>query len=184
MTNITYHDAETQTVSTQTVSTQTVSNTEKKLTAGHVLGHAALSVPVGALVYPLFGSLGKFALSFFDSSMASCAGSFGTFAAMGAIAAPLVIIPSIIKDHFLDHSEFLKNYPNLKGFLNATSSFLINLGAITAAAAMLSIPVFGATVISMLIIPAVCNALMALYHTIQGALDYCQKEERPAFAPT
>lgn len=148
-----------------------------KLSPCSLLGEMAIAAPLGALGGLIGGSIGKWGMSFFNPSAAALAGSIGTFALMGAIAAPLTVIPHKITSHFLNNNEFLKTHPNLKGFLKDTATFLYYLGAVAAAAAMLSIPVFGPTVLAMMIIPAAFYAIKTLCAVINGIINCCNSNK-------
>lgn len=150
------------------------------LTPGGLIIAGAIAAPFGALFGGVEGVLGRYGLSFFNPVMASAAGTFGTFAAMGAIAAPLLIIPKLLTDHFLNKSSFLNQHPNLKGFLADTNALLLSLAATATAALILGLPPLGATVISMMIIPAALYALSTLCRFINICLNLEAEEDRPA----
>ena len=134
-----------------------------------VLIAEAIAAPVGALVYGVTGILGKSCLSFFNSSAASAVGGFSTFAAVGAIAAPLAILPHKISDHLITNSSFLKKHPFLQKFLSDTVYLLLNLASVTAATAMLSLPLVP-TVMCAMIIPAAFYLLNQLINVIQACI--------------
>ncbi|MBA2649850.1 MAG: hypothetical protein H0U75_09715 [Legionella sp.] len=122
----------------------------------------------GALLGGVSGLSGKMGLSFFESNIGHAAGPFLTFAKVGAIAACISFIPTIGINLAIDNIYSLEERPNLKEFLKDTANFAIQIGAIAAAAALLSTPI-GPTVICMLVIPAlfyfvksICNIINAV----------------------
>ena len=143
-----------------------------KLTPGVVI----ISAPFGALSGGFTGSLGKASCSFFNSSVTSTVGGFATFAAVGAIATPLVVMSSLLVNHFIDNSDFLSRHPNAQRFMKDTSTLLLELAAVAAAAAMLGTPV-GATVLCMMVIPAACYLLSTLCTAINTCLSSDKEEE-------
>jgi hypothetical protein len=128
-------------------------------------------IPVAALGGGIQGFAGRTALSFFNPVMAGVAGSFASFAGMGAIACPLIIIPHLLTAHFFNKSAFLNTHPNLKGVLLSTNNLLLTLGAVTTAAVLLGMPSLGATVIAMMIVPTLMFALSTLYHAVKACID-------------
>lgn len=146
------------------------------LTPEDVICSAILSMPFGALGGLISGSLGKVGLSFFNSSMASAAGTAATFAGVGLVAAPLTIIPIYITNKLLANSEFLKTRPKLAKFLADTAGFLITLGAITASVALLSAS-WPATIMAMMVIPTIIYALSTLCNVINACFDPCKAPE-------
>lgn len=149
------------------------------LTPGGVIGNAIISMPFGALAGLVSGSLGKVGISFFSSSMASAAGTAATFAGVGAIAAPLVIIPVYIVNKILANNannEFLKTRPKLAKFLADTANFLITLGAVTASATLLGAS-WPATIMAMMVIPTIIYALSTLCNVINACFDACKTPE-------
>jgi len=146
-------------------------NVKTNYTAEEIALQMAVAVPVGAVCHGIFGSLGKFSLSFFNPSLASCAGTFSTFAGVGAIALPLVIIPKLLKAKFFDNSSMLEDYPVLKNQLSKISDVFISIGSVATAALILGIPPFGATVISIMVIDVAVTALKALYTLASACLN-------------
>lgn len=143
------------------------SKKNNQLTTTDIILTGAVVAPIGALVGGISGGLGKCAVSFFNPAMASAAGSFLTFAAVGAIAAPLMILPKLITDYLINKSHFLNKHQNLKEFLENTSTFLLTLGAVAASAAILGTPI-GPTIICMMVIPAVLYAINAICSAINA----------------
>lgn len=145
---------------------------KKPLSAGDVLTNSIVAMPFGALLGGLSGIGGRCAISFFSPAMASAAGTFSTFAGVGLIAAPLMLIPSYITNRLLSKIDFLKAHPKLAAFLADTADFLITLGAVAAGTALIS-SAFPATLLSVMIIPAVVYALK----TLCNVLNVCLGEE-------
>ena len=165
---------------------QTDNDSTTPFTPGAILVNAALEIPAGALVGGIQGSLGKALFSFFNAPLASTVGGFGTFAGIGAIAYPLIFLPKLLADHLIDNSAFLARNPNFKAFVSETSSLLVSLGAVTAAAALLGTPL-APTVISMMVIPAVLYVLSTVCNVINACLGLNADEEDTSFydlAPT
>ena len=132
----------------------------------------ATSSPVGALLNGISGSVGRFSLSFFNPALASSAGTFWTFAGVGAIAGPLALIPLLLKEEFFDKSSLLEDHPTLKDSLSKIAETLIQLGSITSAALILGLPPFGATVISMMVVSVALNTLGSLCLLVSDCLNY------------
>ena len=139
----------------------------KPLNASDVILTSVVSMPFGALLGGISGVLGKGAISFFSPAVASAAGTFGSFAGVGLIAAPLTIIPSFISRHLLSRVDFLNKNPRLYSFVADTADFLITFGAVAAGAALLS-STFPATLMAMMIIPAAIYALKTLCNAINA----------------
>ena len=148
-----------------------------RLTPGKVLVGAAFSVPCGALFGGIMGSFGKAAVSLFNPAVANAAGTFVSFAGMGAIAAPLIIIPRLITDHFLNKSAYLASNPNLKSFLQDTTTLLLNLAAVATAAAIIGSPI-GPAVLCMMIIPAAIYLLSTICNVVNACL-YSDVQREP-----
>lgn len=165
---------------------KTDNGSTSSLTPGKIVAATALGVPFGALGGGILGSLGKALFSFFDAPLASTVGDFGTFAGIGAIAYPLKLLPSLLVNHLIDNSAFLARNPNVKAFVSETSSLLLSLAAVTAAAALLGTPL-AATVISMMVIPAALYVLSTVCSVINACLSLNADEEDTSFydlAPT
>lgn len=139
-----------------------------ELTPGAIVFGAALSAPVGALCGGITGSLGKLSLSLFSPGIGGF-GSFATFAGIGAIAAPLTILPKLLTDYLYNNSAYLKKHPYLKSFLKDTTGMLLSAGAIAAAAAMISSPI-GLSVACMMVIPTIFYVLKTLCNVINSFL--------------
>lgn len=155
-------------------------NRNNKLTSRDVIGYSLLAAPAGALVSGISGSLGKWGLSLFNPSIVSSAGGLATFAGIGAIAAPLLILPKLLIDHFvINKSVFLELNPNLKEFVQDTSDLLLTLGAVTAAAAMLGSPL-GVTVLCLMVVPAILYVLNTIVNAVNALQEY---EERNGATP-
>jgi hypothetical protein len=152
------------------------SKNKNRLTPGGIIVAGAISAPFGALAGGIFGSLGQYAVSFFNPAMASVAGSFATFAGIGAIAAPLIIIPRILLDHVLNRSAFLAQRPNFKEFIQDTTSLLLNLAVVATAAAIIGSPI-GPTILCMMIIPAAIYLLSTLCRAINACLNNADEYE-------
>ncbi len=75
---------------------------------------AAIAAPCGALFDDVNGLIGKYSLSFFNPNLASVAGTFKTFALMGAIS--VYILPRLILDTFISDNHFLKNTQTYRKF--------------------------------------------------------------------
>lgn len=142
-------------------------NHPAKLTKTHIVKRAAVEAVTGAVVGGFSGLFGKFGVSIFNPAVAHAAGSFSTFAAVGAIAAPLVFIPTIISDCLIEESEFLNRSPHVKEFVKDTARLALQLGAIASAAAMLSTPI-GPTIICMMVIPAIYYMLKSICNLVNA----------------
>ena len=142
-----------------------------KMTKSDIAGTVAVSALIGALSTGVGGTISKFGLSLFNPSLASTAGTFGTFAGLGAIAAPLAVIPYLLKQHFFDEKSVLKDHPILKKELSSTFN-LINIATSTVTAALiLGIPPFGTTVIVALAIPVISHALDSIFTLVSALLN-------------
>lgn len=154
-------------------------NINDELIIGQTLAAAAIgvgilevvAVPVGALGHGVQGIIGKACYSFFNSSATSAVGGFATFAGVGAIAAPLVVIPVMIAHLLIDNSSFLQQHPGLQSVIKDTTILLLNLASVTAAAAILSLPIVP-TVMCLMIVPAIAFVLTQLFRAISAAVDY------------
>jgi hypothetical protein len=154
-------------------------NNEEALTPGELIIAGGILAPLGALFGGINGILGRYSLSFFNPVLASAAGTFGTFAAMGAIAAPLMIVPKHLTEHFLNKNEYLKEHPNLQGLLLDTNKLLLSMGAVTTAALLLGLPPLGASVIAMMIIPAIVFALSSICRLVNLCRNTDIEEDSP-----
>lgn len=136
---------------------------------------AAISAPIGALANGTSGIIGKYSLSFFSPAMASTAGTFATFAGIGALAYFLSAFPQVITQDFIEDSSFLEENPRIRSFLKYTSSFLIELGSLTVAAAMLGTPI-ATTLICSMVIPTAVYVFNTLKNTINFVEDMPQEK--------
>jgi hypothetical protein len=143
---------------------------KSELTTEGVLLTGLVAAPIGALGGGIFGCLGNSALSFFNPALASTVTGFATFASLGAIALPLMLLPKYLTDHFINNSKFLNRHPHLKGFIQDTTDVLLCLGAVTSAALILGTPL-GATVISMMVIPAAIYLLSNLCRVVNALVN-------------
>ncbi len=162
----------------------------KNLKNNPVMGTAiytSVETSLGALWGGLNGSIGKYSLSFFNPNFASVAGNFKTFALMSAISTPLFILPNILLDGFISNNQILKDYPNLQEILKSTAALLMQLSGVVAAALTLGLPPFGATVISMMILPFAIEATRIVYSSIKACTenfsgefdDFHENEQKP-----
>lgn len=138
-----------------------------KVTTSHIAGVALCEAAAGAALGGISGLFGKLGLSIFNPTLASAAGSFLTFATVGAIAAPLVILPTILSDCLIENMAFLEKRPNAKEFIKDTSKLLLQIAAIAAAAAILSTPI-GPTVICMMVIPVIYYVLKSICNLVNA----------------
>jgi len=141
----------------------------KPLTSSDVIAESIVAMPVGALLGGISGVLGRGTISFFNPVLASAAGTFSTFAGVGLIALPLTVIPNYITNRLLSNSDFLKKHPKLAAFVADTSDFLITLGAVAAGTALVS-STFTATLLAVMLIPAVMYALNTICNVINDCL--------------
>lgn len=159
--------------------TESNSTKIKNLAVGGTIA-CAIAAPLGALSGVANYFIGKSFLSFFDPVMAGTVGSIGTFASVGAIAAPLAVFPYLLIEALAAKSSYLNRNPNFKNILMNTSQLLLGLGAVTCSALMLGIPPFGATVISMMVLPVAIFALKTLFNVGKMIYDaFKNKEEVP-----
>lgn len=155
---------------------------KNNISPDYVVAASIVAAPVGALLGCVNGSIGNFALSFFNPVMAnSIKHVVVTSAALGAIALPLMILPKYLTDHFINNSKFLRKNPNLHGFVKETTDILITLGSVATAAVLLGTP-FAASVVSMMIIPAAMYALSTLCLAINAVVN--AKESSESQVPT
>lgn len=137
-----------------------------------------LSLPVGYVFSGIEGVLGRTAISFFNSGIASQAGTFATFGSVGLISCPLTFVSSTLADYLIDHSEFLATRPNLKSVVQTSINFLTDILTIEIAAVALGMPPFGATVISLLVIPAAISSFRLLSSGIRLLTENCLANEQ------
>ncbi|HHF7344293.1 TPA: hypothetical protein ACPSKB_000696 [Legionella feeleii] len=134
-----------------------------------------IAAPLGPLIYGVEGIIGKYSLSFFSPAIASAAGTFASFAGVGAIALPLFFFSSSITENFIEKSSSLKENPNLKEFLKDTSNLLIELGSLTTAAAILQAPI-AITLLCSMIIPTAIYAFKTLQNAINSVATFFPEE--------
>ncbi|MFT4059920.1 MAG: hypothetical protein QM652_10275 [Legionella sp.] len=141
-----------------------------KLTRTNRLLKAVKSHATCALTYGVAGSIGKSALSFFSPSLTSQASGFASFVLVGAVAFPFMkLLDEIIMDLMKD-SAYLKAHPNLKTALTDTAIYLSTLASITAATALLGLPM-AATIFSIMIIPTAATVIGLMYNAINSCFD-------------
>lgn len=126
----------------------------------------------GAANGVMFGLSGQFSVSFFNPALASCAGSFMTFAGVGALTGCLFVIPYLLKKRFFDEKSFLDEQPQLKNKISLITNTLSIIGGLIASAVILGLPPFGATVIIMMVIPSAMAFITALFSTIAAVVEY------------
>jgi hypothetical protein len=107
----------------------------------------------------LDGLVVRSALTFFNPAVASGVGSFGSFAAMGAIAAPMRFIHMLAAEIAINKSSFLSSHPRLRKILLETNSLFFYLHAVTFAAMALEMPSTAITIMSMIVLPALMFAI-------------------------
>jgi hypothetical protein len=151
-----------------------MSNRYTKVNPATIVVNGAIEAGCGAVLGGLSGLIGQYGVSFFSSVVANAAGSFGTFAALGAIAAPLVFLPQLLANYAIENNDYLNKHPYFKDFLKDTSRLVLQIGAVAAAAAMLSTPI-GPTVICMMVIPAIYYLLSSICNAINALSDYDEK---------
>lgn len=151
-------------------------NLESIFNPADIIAESIAAAGVGALFGGIRGSVGKCGLSFFNPALASTAGTFFTFAGVGAIALPLAMIPMKIKKLLLENSTFLSDKPVLKQFIDLTSSALIVLTSVTAAATILGTPL-GTTLLCMMMLPLTIDTLALLATGLQACLKTCSPTE-------
>lgn len=157
-----------------------VKKNETKITPGYFIGSSLVAAPFTALFGGLEGVIGRSTISFFNPVIASTAGSFGTFAVMGALTFPLAILPSLLVDHAFKNSTFLNNYPKTKEFLHDSATLLINFAAVSTAALIIGLPPFGITVLCMMVVPTVIFALKQICNVVNDCLNNEAAPESPA----
>lgn len=145
-------------------------NHHERLTKAQVVKRAAGEAIIGGALGGVCGLFGKWGLSFFNPAMTSVVGSVGTLVATGAIAAPLIFIPTIITDCLIENSEALKQSPHTKEFLKDTARLLLQIAGVAAAAAILSTPI-GPTVVCMMVIPAIYYALKSICNVVNSMYE-------------
>lgn len=141
-----------------------------KVTKTQILKRAGIEAVTGAGLGGVSGFFGKAAISMFNHSAVHHVGSLTTFAAVGAIAAPLIFIPTLISDYLIEESESLRRCPNLKSFLKDTARLCLQIGAVASAAAMMSTPI-GPTVLCMMIIPAIFYLVKSICNLVNAVED-------------
>jgi hypothetical protein len=132
-----------------------------KLTPCKIVTKGATEAAFGALLYGASGYIGRYGVSFFSPSVACAVGSFATFAALGAVAAPLMLLPKLLTDLLIERSDYLNRNPHLKVFVIDTTRLLLQIAAVAAAAAILTTPI-GPTIICMMVIPAIYYVLKTI----------------------
>jgi hypothetical protein len=128
-----------------------------------------------AVVGAASGAAGRWGLAFFRPELATTALSYGHYAAMGAVALPLAVLPSLLIDKLTKDSKFFEAHPIFKQAVKDTASLLTVAGGVAGAAFMLSAPIM-TTMISMMVIPAALYALSMLKHAFD-ALKPAEKKE-------
>jgi hypothetical protein len=153
-----------------------------KLTPAGVAIGAAFEVGKGALFGGLTGFAGNAALSFFTPAT-KLGLSFGTYASLGAIATPIMLLPQLIKNFLFSKSEYLNKHPNLKSVLSDTLDTLFYLGAVSAATAIMGTP-FALTVASLMVIPTLLLALSVYCGVVNAVSDGLREKnaEQPRFS--
>lgn len=132
--------------------------------------NAASEIRRGAIVGLVIGCHGSYLVSFFNESLATIiSANFLRLCGIGAISFPLSYLSESLTTHFFLENEFMKQYPNLKTFIEKTNSLLFQLCATTVAAAMLGAPL-GVTVISMTIIPTIVYVIEVISTAFKALL--------------
>lgn len=155
-----------------------VNSASNKVTSCSFIGSSLVAAPFNAVFGGINGMIGRSSISFFNPIIASTAGSFGTFAVMGALTLPLVILPSILIDHAFKNSTFLSNYPKTKDFLHDSATLLTNFAAISTAALVMGLPPFGITVLCMMVVPTLLFVLKQICNVVHDCLN--KEAERTA----
>lgn len=143
---------------------------EEALTKRDVVKAAVKETVAGAALGGVSGLIGRWGVSFFNPGVASAVGSAGTLFAMGAIAAPLIMLPSIIANCLIEESDILRKSPHMREFLKDTARFALQVAGVAAAAAMLSTPI-GPAVICMMVIPAIFYALKSICNVVNALFE-------------
>lgn len=150
---------------------------KRPLTASDVIVESIVAAPIGALVGGASGIVGRGAISFFNPAVATAAGTLGTFAGVGLIAAPLMVIPNYITRHLLSQSEFLKKHPNFAAILEDTSEYLYTLGAVAVGAGLISSAILP-TMAAMMLVPSIVYALHLICNVINACLGVSPKKDQ------
>lgn len=161
-----------------TKETHTMSG-KKTYSAGQLAALQVCAVPVGALVGGVNGIVGKFSLSFFNPSLASAAGTLGTFADVGALSFSFFFIPHLLKEHYFDNSGVLEEEPILKAILKDITGLFLQVSSVVLAALILGLPPLGATVIASVILPLTTSLLSGFFKLTAHCLNDT-KSETPA----
>lgn len=132
-----------------------------------VVCYGMLFIPVGAAAGGIFGTLGKWGLSIFNSKPNSFA-DIAHFAKLGAIAAPLTILPDLLSNYLLDHNSFLEQHPQLKELSKESIRLLFYLNAVVISARLLNEPI-GTTVVETMVIPLSVSLLKGLISSLKSA---------------
>lgn len=134
-----------------------------------------VAIPIIGIGFGILGDFSKWGCSFFNPSFASTCGSFSTFLGVGALAAPLIIIPALITDHLLEKSPFLQRHLFMKRFLESSLGIIYAIGAVAVSAALIGSPIIP-TMVPMLLLPVMLWALINVVNAVQAFTAYLKED--------